>query len=550
MGGRNSDPYGYWKPECERLKNEVRLLTQKLEHSQLQVSRLTRECDILRRELLEAEFGNLSGVATSPIACLPNEILQYIFSLATRFDGLRFPRVDPTAARRWAISATTRRAIPLVCHKWNMIGFEFVYEHIALESSTQMVLLMDVLNNLNPVACAQRVKWIRGIEFLMRDNLQEAIEIKRLSSGLISLLPNGRLQKFGIECEGCNGGRTDIAGVITVQALLKCKGRMEILHLPCIGYADGPPPEAIHHAKEMLAVNPVQPNILSLTGGHWEGCVRIPCPHTGPKAQGLVLLSVLRTSETTIHTLNIDCIDFLRDYGENNSPLVEYAGCVDTVNTVIGLNLKHFGDLLNGLLKSFPSTKRLSITLSRSYYHLEPSEVDHTPYPSLEEVIVYGHMTKWNTEMPIRAARPLFLKLDRGELPALQRIIIHGDFSEGCLDAARLLSVVEVQEWQEAFRVCIDHKVRMITHEGYDIHIWHDKHGIKLGVDGQSETSNTDDDEWVEENYSSNYCGSESDERRSDEEEDISDEEDSRYRYVSVKDIEPVESSDEEEDDE
>ncbi|KIM33689.1 hypothetical protein M408DRAFT_158859 [Serendipita vermifera MAFF 305830] len=68
---------------------------------------------------------------------------------------------------------------------------------------------------------------------------------------------------------------------------------------------------------------------------------------------------------------------------------------------------------------------------SPEYPRYQEDSTECTPYPFLEEVVVY--MDKWRTEGPVCAMRALLHKLKRGELPALERIVIQGKFPEGSM---------------------------------------------------------------------------------------------------------------------
>ena len=187
---------------------------------------------------------------------------------------------------------------------------------------------------------------------------------------------------------------------------------------------------------------------------------------------------------------------------------------------------------------------------------------DVVVHENLEDITIY--MNTPGSCSSILMLQPLMLKIKSGNLPYLQRIILYGNFPEGCLDGHQMLSPDVYKLWEDALDCFFDQGVEIVSHLGHSIHLWRRRHGIiPEGSDGGGSSSSDeeelrerggtsalgDGDGIVSDSQETNESDLDSDSSESEvgsERELISDDpEDDPYRYVHQSDIDS-DSDDEE----
>lgn len=126
-----------------------------------------------------------------------------------------------------------RRGIPLVCRQWNVIGSEFLFEHIVLRRTSQALALCSTLNTLDTIDQGRTLGHIRGIEIDMREEVDDGAVFGEATVLLLRKLPYGQLRKFGVDCGDCDRFKTASITFILSELLKASGGRLETLHLPC-----------------------------------------------------------------------------------------------------------------------------------------------------------------------------------------------------------------------------------------------------------------------------------------------------------------------------
>jgi hypothetical protein len=476
-------------------------------------------------------------VSRRPSLILPDEILHEIFSFATHVEGeLVSPhwRVDDPYPP-WVISSQTRRNIPLVCRQWHDVGLEYLYQHIVIFTQWQLTDLLYILDYFyrDSELRAKRLGWIRGLEFILpRDDIEST---KRIC-GLIWRLPPGRLRLFGFEDAVCHSEKSWKLMEIVADALHKAQGSLEVLHLPCIR-AEEDKGGSIYYASKSgdfsLSATGFtgfsKLRTLSLTSGRWE-----PCYGVRRSDQDRELLSFLTHNPHSISTiyLNWMCgaqlsrkyLDFLRS-----------ALHLQTVHIITDRRTLLVEDF-DGFLEAVPHIRRLVITPSEtgSDRGREPPP-DVVSHGSLEEIVLVMNLSSGYKSISL--IYPIFSKIQSGHLPKLKQVIVRGPYPEGCIDGRLVLSQKHSQHWKDAIQTCAEHEVDLVDEEGNAIHLWSDRHGIRIeseeeDTEGESEVSSSEEGEWWELS-GSGFSGSsvESDDAIS------NDSEDSPYRYVSQPDL-------------
>ncbi|KIM33595.1 hypothetical protein M408DRAFT_157485 [Serendipita vermifera MAFF 305830] len=517
------------------LQRKIRQLTEKLEYSQLQNSLLSSECDRLRKELREAEFKGRSSVRLLSPPSLPDEVLHYIFSMATHFDGLASRHWD-SIDHQWKISSLARRSIPAVCRKWHKIGLKFLYQHIVLSQTSQITRLFGVLANLSSLSQEQCMEWVHSLEFIIKDGRDErqTVTFADAATRLLLRLPASKLRKFGLNCGECCRQSSLIITNIAEKAIRKAGTGLEVLHLPCLQAS----PQGDWSSTDWARLSTLQ--TLSLTGGVWGSCLTIGYVMTDANA-----LMAVGTAMTSICTLFINCNEIQWYYEGLFLQFLESAVHLETMHIIVHRETPLIGRALDRFLSKVPRLKRLFITPSSRLrmFSVPQAGVGRVIQVSLEEITVDMSDLGLHGFPAIRILEPLVRSIMSRRFPNLLRIIIKGNHQDGCLDAYQVCLQEDVDLWEKLINWCSEEGIAVNDQEGHAIHLWHRRHAIRCDDVTGSNGLGTEDDEWQERSESSDFSGSHTE---TDDDGISDDSEDSPYRYVRRPDLEWVGSDSEE----
>jgi hypothetical protein len=464
---------------------------------------------------------------------LPDEILHEIFSFATHVEGgLVSPhwRVeDPYVP--WVISSQARRSIPLVCRQWHVVGLEHLYQHIVIFTPLQLVSVLDVTARFarEPNPRLERLGWVRGLEFIiLRGNIDTANEFTRKACALIRRLPQGRLRLFGFEDGTCHEQLSRNCTEIIADALHKAEGCLEVLHLPCV-QAEEDQNGRLYYASDSrdftlngTGVTGVSKlHTISFTSGSLEECMGV---RRSERQEEMIFFLT-----QNLHSIRTVYLSW---------PSHRHLGCLrsaihlQTIHMVI-VRKTILAEDLDEFLEVVPQLRRLILTLSDTEINFRDppaSNRDTVSHESLKEMIL-----KLNPFSPnVCKTRPIFSKVQRGHLPELERVIIHGLYPEGCLDGKDSMSTGVIQYWKDAIEACGEQGVDLVDEGGNAIHLWDTRHSIRFGSETEDTESNVSSLEGGYREMSGlGFSGSSvaSDDIISD------DSEDGPYRYVSQPDL-------------
>ncbi|KIM33611.1 hypothetical protein M408DRAFT_157688 [Serendipita vermifera MAFF 305830] len=486
----------------EWLERQIRELVEKLEHSQLQNALLTSECDRMGRELREAVFrGRFRRDGRTRVTChsLPIEVLRHIFALATQFDDSLVSRRDGTVEREWELSSTTRRAIPLVCQKWNVVGSEFLFEHIVLRRISQPLALLWTLNALNSVDQGRILGYIRGLEISMCEEVDDATIFGEVAVLLIRKLPYGQLRRFGVDCGKCDGVRASSITSILASVIKRSGGRLETLHLPCaVRLEQEELPQDMPESEEQnlwqfIASANLQLRTLSLMGGYWNHCnssIFNIQSETG-------FLTTLGQCIQSVDTLFLCCSYFST---QNEAKLLEF------LNGGVNIKTVHFISRIPGedvpnlqlMLEKLPRLCHLFIT-----HHIQdiatiswPAESSH---PSLEEITI-SYKARCSVDKISSSMNELTDRVKSSNFPNLRRITICGRFPKGCLDPDYILSSAEYHSWASTIDHFAEVGIELVNQDGIPLYLWCQRHAVKWRAGSVSSPRDTEseEDQWHE----------------------------------------------------
>lgn len=538
---------GIEQGHIQRLKKQIKELTDKLEGSQLQNLLLTSDCHRLRHELHEAAFkgrSSLRGRSSVVSFSLPNEILRHIFALATEFGDLAVATAgnhpQNSTKRLWEISSMTRRAIPFVCKQWNAVGNEFLLEHIVLRRISQPRSLLWSLDRLNTIDQGRILGYIRGLEVIMHADVNEAAILGDLTILLLRKLPSGQLRRFGIDCGRCNGTRTSLVTDMLVEVLRRSAGRLEMLHLPCVERPklDSESNEASRSENrdpwQLISCENLRLKKLSFMDGSWSSCHR--SVFGSGREPGV--LTALGRCISSVDTLKLG---FVRPVDENNPEILKF---LDSATNIQNLHLDYMPPKLSpqSFLRNFPNLRRIFIVCI--------SEIDVTwpvgfSHPSLEEITIVYTRRYSNGEL-VPFVEHLEDQADLNHYPNLKRITMHGYFSNGCLDPHCIFPRSHFKLWEDAIDGFREQGIALVDQENRPIHLWRRRHTVEWndGNTSASNTSKSEDDQWYETSDEDRKTV-----RFSSDDGSISDDSDDKpYKYVHQRDLRPSLSDSEGED--
>lgn len=524
--------------DIQRLKKQIRELTEKLECSQLQNSLLTSECYRLRRELRESAFkgrSSLGGRSSTIRSSLPNEILRHIFAMATESSDLA---IADNTGRNWKLSSTTRRAIPFVCKRWNAVGSEFLLEHIVIQCVSQPLGLLWTLSRLNTIDQSRILGYIRGMEIIMREEVDEAAIFGELTVLLLRKLPSGQLRRFGIDCGQCNGSRTLSVTDMIVEVLRKSAGQLEMLHLPCIDYSEWKERSGFedHGTWQSTSYADLQLKKLSFTPnlGNWCSASAFGSRHE----PGLLttLARFIRSADT------LDLRSFWLG-GQNHAKLLMLLEGTTNIQT-LHLDLTYLSSILDlqSLLQKLPRLRHIFISCNSRSGVVWPIEFSH---PLLEEITII-YTRRYSSEEPVPFIENLEDQAKSNNYPTLKRITMHGYFSNGCLDSDCIFPASYFKRWENTIDSFREQDVELVDQEGRPIHLWRRRHAVKLehGDKSTSSGSESEEDQWYETSDEDDGARSFSSDNG-----DISDDSDDKpYKYAHQRDLRPFVSDSEGED--
>ena len=485
----------------------------------------------------------MCSVSRQSPPALPDEILHEIFSIATHVEGhLVSPhwRVeDPYIP--WVISLETRRSIPLVCRQWHAVGLEYLYQHIVIFNLPQLEILSRVIDYTwkDPEMRAERLGWIRGLEFVaLRVEIGEN-NFTSFACTLIRNLPQRRLRVFGFEDGACCAG-TSTNTKIVAEALAAAAGSLEILHMPCT-IASKDTDSSIYDALYSIFYLDARDHTglsklhtISFTSGRWESC-----HGSWRNSNQRVMISFLAHNIPSIRTVYLN---WLREEEVSgvHLPFLRAALQLQTIHLIVGGTPLLQQDL-DDFLDAVPQLQRLVITPHGGFNYARELTRDVVTHKSLEEIVLILDLS--SGPKSILFATPIVSKLRSGHLPELKRVIVHGAFLEGCVDLRGVLAKRHADCWKDAIETCAKQKVDLVDQHGNPIHIWSMRHGIKFvsgETDSESENPSSEGG-WWENSNSSGFMGYES----GDDDTISNDSEDSPYRYVSQPDLDYDSDSDE-----
>ena len=365
-----------------------------------------------------------------------------------------------------------------------MIGLEFLYEHLALGKVSQTTRLLGVLDNLNPSVHEQRLNWVRGLEFTIHDNDADGFSpSEEITLRLVlKLRSRGKLRRFGIDCGKCCGTRSHIVSSMIVKLITK-RDRLEVFHLPYVGSVD---------FDFLWVLSTVLPGVrtLSLAGTTYT---TLGAPTLDERA-----FIALEPAAGSIRTLLVNCIPFRSQYTEAFLVFLMCATLLETIHIIATTNTSILKYHLDRFLQAVPRLKRLEITpKSGTNRSIFVASVDHSTtfvHHWLEEIVLHFERCGRDSHSFVHILQPLITKIRLGQLPFLRKIVIYGDFPQGCLDGYQILAAEDVDQWADMIECCEDQGVAVVNQEGYDIHLLRRSTPPASTRSSCSSRSSTDDD--------------------------------------------------------
>lgn len=416
--------------------------------------------------------------------------------MVTHIDGLAFSVPNGGGSgREWRISSLARRSIPLVCKHWYSIGLELLFERIVLVDSRQITRLIETLLEHRS---SRRASWIIGLELVSAIDPSNEPILLELMHSLISLLPYDQLSLFGVEMLHVENipARENLTRMI--RRLFRRQRAIQVLHIPTINRYMRI--ENIFDKENLLDDDsgPLFPNLhtLSLIDGRWSNPM--------PRLQPVGSLRSLHQFSSSLRTLFVD-------WDKMPVTLEEVTFFLVGLNSLTYLHIgqgafRYFMvDFFEFCLSSLQSLQ----TLSLSAYCLPwPDMPDPTPklkasHPSLREVRM--RLEYSNSHKNITDFVPLFKKIELGQLPVLERVVlVSNQYPEGCIDAFRILSAKYKRHWRHAISVCRKARVAFVSQKGEEIGLWADRHDIPAARhEGTSQESGEDNEGNIEDAHDS-----------------------------------------------